>query len=1141
MSTITSFRDFDAYKEARIFVKNLYSLTRRKPISPDYALCDQMRRAAIATTSNFAEGYEREGKQEFIQFISYAKGATGETMTQLDIAVDQDYISAEQHREWDQAAEKVRKLLAGLSNYLRKTEHAGLKFKRTVNSKQKTVNLPHRPGRNGFAIISTLLVLTVLTIMVVAFLQSMRIERLTARSYLNKTRADFAAEAATVVAAGKIKKLESTVYAALFEAQGAEASPYLFLARRAGVPGAVVQYERIPLFSSARQDSEFNTLGTSALIISGVTVSDQTSTGSPVIHSLTNASDVTININKASGTQPLGRIGLWQGSTIGSADDLPLPVNWIYLKDDEGAVVGRYAYWVDDETSKINLTTAGNLRGPGNTHLRKDGYNLDEVSLQPLVDLGAPANEVRALIRSRAEYVGPSKIFPDSNLLRYSWFRYFTEAITLLDPVGHAALSPETWKILRGHVTTQSLEDDRTPSGKRKMNLNAVVTNTQDPVRIRLEVEAIRDFILQELPDFGKRYYQNHDSVTAADIKIYATKIAANLRDFIDTDPNATVVLADETILAGAEADPELNGSLPLTGPTAFELPIASGKERGPFLNEYTRLMKVVSGPSSGTGLVTFVPVHYIELYNPTDSVINHADLGSLPFVRICNRAPWSAQPALTFRPPDIKMYLPTTFSIPARGYAVLTTDAAPFYGSQTGFIDNGANRYTLTKGTAAGNWEAVDTGGNSMPTGSLETYSLNLTVHSTDRYFLQTNIRAAGYGTNETRIIFGNSNGLIDMVAKSYEESNIFLGRNVRNPTVHNSNVAGNATSTANNGLAGRFTRADPRTNTEITGIFSDTRSVWIDGLAAYGNNIFQDGRITPGSINHSTNFGTTTANNVLPEGDANSPGSHLVINKPIQSLGDLGGLYDPSRTVAGHRGGGRTLRIGQSDDAANVSRNVTSPSAADRNEQGGRSVDDLASVDYNRNAFLLLDLFRIDDNTGGRVNLSSVGRSPVPLAFMGTQHGFTFSKVVDGGVGALEDKTLKPATGNQSQLILAIKNEQAAGRPIMSPGELSRLRIFSEGTNLVDGVEMKTVEDKGREEWFRRNANLFTTQSLSYSIHVIGQSGRFVGTKFRVEATTARSSKMLLRPQYAEPYNDLVPAAPISWSTSLIPYELP
>jgi four helix bundle protein len=60
--------------------------------SKDFGLRNQMQRAAVSIMSNIAEGFERGGNQEFVQFLYIAKGSCGELRSQLYVALDQAYI-----------------------------------------------------------------------------------------------------------------------------------------------------------------------------------------------------------------------------------------------------------------------------------------------------------------------------------------------------------------------------------------------------------------------------------------------------------------------------------------------------------------------------------------------------------------------------------------------------------------------------------------------------------------------------------------------------------------------------------------------------------------------------------------------------------------------------------------------------------------------------------------------------------------------------------------------------------------------------------------------------------------------------------------------------------------------------------------
>ena len=134
MATFERFEHIEAWQEARRLRRAIYSLTRAKPFSRDWALVDQIRRAAISGGSNIAEGFERGGSREFTQFLSHSKGSFGEIKDQLYCALDERYITQPQFDETYQIAESASRLTGGLMKYLRRSGISGHKFDRETDS-----------------------------------------------------------------------------------------------------------------------------------------------------------------------------------------------------------------------------------------------------------------------------------------------------------------------------------------------------------------------------------------------------------------------------------------------------------------------------------------------------------------------------------------------------------------------------------------------------------------------------------------------------------------------------------------------------------------------------------------------------------------------------------------------------------------------------------------------------------------------------------------------------------------------------------------------------------------------------------------------------------------------------------------------
>ena len=92
MATFKRFEDIESWKIARTLTNRVYEVSRQGEFARDFGLRDQIRRAAVSIMSNIAEGYDRSGTGEFIQFLATAKGSAAEVRCQLYIALDQGYI-----------------------------------------------------------------------------------------------------------------------------------------------------------------------------------------------------------------------------------------------------------------------------------------------------------------------------------------------------------------------------------------------------------------------------------------------------------------------------------------------------------------------------------------------------------------------------------------------------------------------------------------------------------------------------------------------------------------------------------------------------------------------------------------------------------------------------------------------------------------------------------------------------------------------------------------------------------------------------------------------------------------------------------------------------------------------------------------
>ncbi|HEX5019161.1 MAG TPA: four helix bundle protein [Candidatus Binatia bacterium] len=135
---VKNFEDLEIWQTARHLAQEIYNCSRSPKFSEDFALRDPMQRAAVSVMSNIAEGFERGGNQEFVQFLYIAKGSCGEVRSQLYVALDQSYVTP---KDCDDASKSFRRLSIMISNLIDYLKTSGMK-----GSKYTATNRPKNPG-----------------------------------------------------------------------------------------------------------------------------------------------------------------------------------------------------------------------------------------------------------------------------------------------------------------------------------------------------------------------------------------------------------------------------------------------------------------------------------------------------------------------------------------------------------------------------------------------------------------------------------------------------------------------------------------------------------------------------------------------------------------------------------------------------------------------------------------------------------------------------------------------------------------------------------------------------------------------------------------------------------------------------------
>lgn len=1012
----------------------------------------------------------------------------------------------------------------------------------------------------GFALVLTLIILLLASVTVIAFLTTTVTERTTAVAYGRLEKADLFVQAGVEAA---IARLVTEMTYRPYHAIG-----YRNVAvGNFGTPPTSLT-EVVPVIIGPRTTTPSTTAtynsspGPDVYLVSTVDPVGTDPPGSTAPTGLTSSNSVDLNDNHLS-TEPRG----WIGSPTTSTGILPYRALWIDILRDPNQpmqpdpsvanynpVIGRYAYWIEDETSKLDVSIIGNKdsnpAGAG-AFVRGDGVDIPsntppKVAVNDL-DLGAiplisaspfPAGDTQnntAIIDFRATLP-----MLDARLLNRVLAYANQNSITGVQ------LTSDVHETAKFYGTVFSLSDDLAGNGRRRVNLNALVTSppvpptnpAPTPIPAGVVAANIDDIayvitgthliasglgptppggsrVLENAPvfqntltNFGARFF-TPAAPTTSQKNMYLERLSANIRDYIDTDSQPTIIDAAGPTVRGVSvpAHPIETSGGGTSGPSEV---VAIGKERVPVAQEYVlRVRQIAFSPRLGAFANYTISIdHYVEFWNLSNRDITLTDLGwnsdstkdRHPFLLIANQPGWDAGglddiPAGASR--DFKLYLkdatplaspapsPAQISFPAGSVTVVTTDPQPLstQGSTTP-VPTGPLTPDLTRVYYI-----------PISPSSLRTYSGRTQRKSNSELRLNLITRTTSATDYETEIALGNDLGILESawgagivgVALSVNIDNANPPENRMDDTKYHfrgGHLRGNL------GTSPRATTGDPRTNAEQINFDLNGASASNDKTRYY------DSGLDSGNIPGSSTLGALNSNYVGP---ANWPdpsnnaqtaaaAPSVISNTSLTSIGQLGGVFDPSRVpgdsgnILLSRGGGRTLKIGQPDDLAGATR---------------------FSATWFNSAWRLTDLFaaRPVSNVSmppqqseivapatsrGKININGVLRDN-GVAFQAALRSFTFVGAPDSD-SQLNGRPL--ATAEADSLVASITAYLTTNGPMMERGEISQLPFFNSGT--AAGGSLATANDRGREEIFRRTIEMVTTRSASFTVYAIGEAIR-------------------------------------------------
>ena len=128
MAIITTFEERAMWQLGREICQDVWDKFENSALGKDFELRNQMNRSSGSIMDNIAEGFERNGRKEFIQFLSYSQGSCGELRSQLYRAFDRKHITEEEFEFLKEKTITESKKIGSFMSYLVKSENNGSKF-----------------------------------------------------------------------------------------------------------------------------------------------------------------------------------------------------------------------------------------------------------------------------------------------------------------------------------------------------------------------------------------------------------------------------------------------------------------------------------------------------------------------------------------------------------------------------------------------------------------------------------------------------------------------------------------------------------------------------------------------------------------------------------------------------------------------------------------------------------------------------------------------------------------------------------------------------------------------------------------------------------------------------------------------------
>lgn len=119
MAKVNRFEDLEVWQKGMQLAEDIFFVTRDEKLSREFSIKDQIIRASISISNNIAEGFEYDNRKDFIKYLRYSKGSTGEIRNMLIYLKRVGLINDDVHDKLKDDAVVLSKQLFSFIKYLK--------------------------------------------------------------------------------------------------------------------------------------------------------------------------------------------------------------------------------------------------------------------------------------------------------------------------------------------------------------------------------------------------------------------------------------------------------------------------------------------------------------------------------------------------------------------------------------------------------------------------------------------------------------------------------------------------------------------------------------------------------------------------------------------------------------------------------------------------------------------------------------------------------------------------------------------------------------------------------------------------------------------------------------------------------------